>query len=83
MVSIGFTLIFGIMGVINFAHGSGYVLGGYFAYVTAGMLGLLMVLATRPRFLLLDEPAAGLERRERTTSTASSPTPARSSTAAC
>jgi branched-chain amino acid transport system ATP-binding protein len=29
------------------------------------MLGLVMVLASRPRFLLLDEPAAGLERRER------------------
>jgi branched-chain amino acid transport system ATP-binding protein len=30
------------------------------------MLGLIMVLATRPRFILMDEPAAGLERRERT-----------------
>jgi branched-chain amino acid transport system ATP-binding protein len=29
------------------------------------MLGLIMVLTARPRFLLLDEPAAGLERRER------------------
>jgi branched-chain amino acid transport system ATP-binding protein len=30
------------------------------------MLGLVMVLFARPKFLLLDEPAAGLERRERT-----------------
>jgi len=29
------------------------------------MLGLVMVLAAKPRFLLLDEPAAGLERSER------------------
>jgi branched-chain amino acid transport system ATP-binding protein len=30
------------------------------------MLGLLVAYVTRPKFLLLDEPAAGLERRERT-----------------
>jgi len=30
------------------------------------MLGLLLTYAARPRVLLLDEPAAGLERRERT-----------------
>jgi branched-chain amino acid transport system ATP-binding protein len=29
------------------------------------LLGLLMALATRPKFLLMDEPAAGLERSER------------------
>ena len=32
LIAIGFTLIFGIMGVINFAHGGFYVLGGYVAY---------------------------------------------------
>lgn len=30
------------------------------------MLGLLLAVASKPKFLLLDEPAAGLERRERT-----------------
>ncbi|AEF88665.1 Molybdate-transporting ATPase [Delftia sp. Cs1-4] len=38
---------------------------GDLPYGLQKMLGLLMTLATRPRFLLLDEPAAGLERRER------------------
>ena len=36
------------------------------AYGEQKMLGLLMALAPEPKFLLLDEPAAGLERRERT-----------------
>ena len=35
------------------------------AYGKQKMLGLLMALAPKPRFLLLDEPAAGLERKER------------------
>jgi len=30
------------------------------------MLGLLMALTPKPRFVLMDEPAAGLERKERT-----------------
>ncbi|WP_321389065.1 branched-chain amino acid ABC transporter permease [uncultured Desulfuromusa sp.] len=32
MVSAGLTLIFGMMGVLNFAHTSFYMLGAYFAY---------------------------------------------------
>lgn len=35
------------------------------AYGKQKMLGLLMALAPKPKFLLLDEPAAGLERKER------------------
>jgi len=40
MVSIGFTLVFGIMGVVNFAHGGAYVLGGYLAFFFAQFLGI-------------------------------------------
>lgn len=45
MISIGFTLIFGIMGVINFMHGGGYVLGGYFTFLLAKTVGLPFVVA--------------------------------------
>ena len=40
MIAIGFTLIFGIMGVINFMHGGGYVIGGYLTYTLVSMVGL-------------------------------------------
>ncbi|MGE8163805.1 branched-chain amino acid ABC transporter permease [Paraburkholderia sp. NPDC080076] len=39
LISIGFTLIFGILGVINFAHGGFYILGGYFAFTLTQSLG--------------------------------------------
>lgn len=35
MVSAGLTLIFGMMGVLNFAHGSFYMLGAYFGFTVA------------------------------------------------
>jgi len=40
LLALGFTLIFGILGVVNFAHGGFYVLGGYVAYSCVAMLGL-------------------------------------------
>ena len=40
MVSAGLTLIFGMMGVLNFAHASFYMLGAYTAYA-AGRARLL------------------------------------------
>ena len=40
LISIGFTLIFGIMGVVNFAHGAFYVLGGYCAFALSQTLGI-------------------------------------------
>ena len=45
MIAIGFTLIFGIMGVINFMHGGGYVIGGYLTYTLVSMVGLPFWLA--------------------------------------
>jgi branched-chain amino acid transport system permease protein len=45
LISIGFTLIFGIMGVVNFAHGGFYILGGYLAFTFSHSLGLPYVAA--------------------------------------
>ena len=40
LLALGFTLIFGILGVVNFAHGGFYMLGGYIAYVCVSSIGL-------------------------------------------
>jgi branched-chain amino acid transport system permease protein len=41
MLAAGLTLIFGIMGVVNLAHGSFYMLGAYLAYSLSGLFGSL------------------------------------------
>jgi branched-chain amino acid transport system permease protein len=43
LVASGLTLIFGIMGVINLAHGSFYMVGAYLAWSLASMTGNLFV----------------------------------------
>lgn len=40
LVALGFTLIFGIMRVVNFAHGEFVMVGAYGIYVAQGLLGL-------------------------------------------
>lgn len=45
LLALGFTLIFGILGVVNFAHGGFYVMGGYVAYYFSAVLGLPYVVA--------------------------------------
>lgn len=48
LVASGLTLIFGVAGVLNFAHGSLYMLGAYFAYFfmqQIGVFGITLVLA--------------------------------------
>ena len=42
LVASGLTLIFGIMGIINLAPGSFYMLGAYLAWSLAGLTGSLV-----------------------------------------
>ncbi|MCB1973937.1 MAG: branched-chain amino acid ABC transporter permease [Burkholderiaceae bacterium] len=48
MLSSGLTLIFSMMGVLNFAHTSFYMLGAYFAYTLSGVVGFWPALVIAP-----------------------------------
>ena len=43
LVATGLTLIFGIMGIINLAHGSFYMIGAYMAFTLSSLTGSLTV----------------------------------------
>ena len=40
MLSLGLAVIFGLLGIVNFAHGALYMLGAYVAFIGADKLGL-------------------------------------------
>jgi branched-chain amino acid transport system permease protein len=48
MLSSGLTLIFSMMGVLNFAHASFYMLGAYFAFQSSQLLGFWPALFISP-----------------------------------
>ncbi|HMO27838.1 branched-chain amino acid ABC transporter permease [Enterovirga sp.] len=48
MVSAGLTLVFGMMGVLNFAHASFYMMGAYIAYALAGVIGFPLAVIIAP-----------------------------------
>jgi branched-chain amino acid transport system permease protein len=48
MLSAGLTLIFSMMGVLNFAHASFYMIGAYVAYSTMSWVGYWPALVTAP-----------------------------------
>ena len=48
MLSSGLTLIFSMMGVLNFAHASFYMLGAYFAYSVTTLVGFWPALLLAP-----------------------------------
>ncbi|GAB3671081.1 branched-chain amino acid ABC transporter permease [Salinisphaera aquimarina] len=51
MLASGLTLIFGMMGVLNFAHASFYMLGAYCAYSISQVLGFWPALILAPLFV--------------------------------
>jgi len=48
MLSSGLTLIFSMMGVLNFAHASFYMIGAYFGHTIAGWVGFWPALIIAP-----------------------------------
>ncbi|MGV8804227.1 MAG: branched-chain amino acid ABC transporter permease [Polaromonas sp.] len=60
MLSSGLTLIFSMMGVLNFAHASFYMLGAYIAYSTSQFIGFWWSLLVAP--LLVFALGAAFER---------------------
>ena len=60
MLSSGLTLIFSMMGVLNFAHTSFYMLGAYLAYTLSGVIGFWPALVLSP--LLVGVMGAAFER---------------------
>lgn len=51
MVSAGLTLVFGMMGVLNFAHASFYMLGAYAAFLASRYVGFWMGLLVAALFV--------------------------------
>ncbi|MBN9095818.1 branched-chain amino acid ABC transporter permease [Pandoraea pnomenusa] len=60
MLSSGLTLIFSMLGVLNFAHASFYMLGAYFAYALSARIGFWAALIAAP--LLVGAVGALFER---------------------
>lgn len=62
MLSSGLTLIFSMMGVLNFAHASFYMLGAYFAYQISTAIGLGFVGGLIAAPIIVGVAGAAIER---------------------
>ena len=43
LIAIGYTMVYGIVGMINFAHGDIFMIGAFFCFLAAVYLGLPFV----------------------------------------
>ncbi|PCI88605.1 MAG: branched-chain amino acid ABC transporter permease [Hyphomicrobiales bacterium] len=53
LIALGLTLIFGTLGVVNFAHGALFMLGAYFAVVISDAFGFSVALVSVPILLFI------------------------------
>lgn len=53
LVALGLTLIFGTLGVVNFAHGALFMLGAYLGVIISGETGFLVAILLVPPLLFL------------------------------
>lgn len=53
LIALGLTLIFGTLGVVNFAHGALFMIGGYIAVLVAGAYGFLAAVIAVPVLLFV------------------------------
>ena len=60
LLASGLTLIFSMMGVLNFAHASFFMLGAYFAYEVSSFIGFWPALLFAP--LIVGVIGAAVER---------------------
>ena len=52
LMAVGFTLVFGVMRMVNFAHGEFYMLGGFVAYALVVKLAVPFLLAVALSFVI-------------------------------
>jgi branched-chain amino acid transport system permease protein len=53
LIALGLTLIFGTLGVVNFAHGALFMIGAYLAWVITGRYGFWLAFLVVPALLFL------------------------------
>ncbi|MGQ0548112.1 MAG: branched-chain amino acid ABC transporter permease [Armatimonadota bacterium] len=62
LISAGLTIIFGVLGVLNFAHGSLFMLGAYVAYTAYGLWGLPFAVSVGLSLAVVALLGMGMER---------------------